>query len=47
MKQFIVTTTIQVHADDEDHAIEQALELMADGQFTPEVKEITIDKEII
>lgn len=39
MKKYTVTVTINVLADDEDHAIEQALEQMQDGQFTPEVKE--------
>lgn len=39
MKQFMVTTTIEVYADDKDHALEQALELMIDGQFIPEVQE--------
>lgn len=40
MKHYQVTVVIRVQADDDDHALEQALEQMVDGQFTPEVKEI-------
>lgn len=39
MTHYKVTITINVQADDEDHAYEQALELLSDGQFTPEIEE--------
>ena len=40
MKTYQITITINTQGDDEDHAYEQALEQLADGQFTPEIKEI-------
>lgn len=39
MKDYRITITINVKADDEDHAYEQALEQLTDGQFTPEIVE--------
>lgn len=41
MKNYLVTTTIKVQADDEDHAIEQALELITDGQFYLDAQEVS------
>ena len=38
MRTYTVTVVVNVTADDEDHALEQALEQIADGQFTPEVE---------
>lgn len=40
MKRYSVIVEIRVSADDATHAIEQALELISDGQFTPSVKEL-------
>lgn len=37
MRKYEVMVRVPVQADDEDHAIEQALEMIADGQFTPYV----------
>jgi len=40
MNKYIITVTVNLLADDEEHAIEQALDQIAGGQFTPEVKEV-------
>jgi hypothetical protein len=39
MKNYKMTVVVTVQAEDEDHAYEQALEQLTDGQFTPELKE--------
>lgn len=39
MKKYRITINVNVLADDEDHAYEQALEQISDGQFTPEIEE--------
>lgn len=38
MDKYTVSVSVYVYADNEDHAIEQALEQIADGQFMPEVE---------
>lgn len=41
MHNYEVTITINsIKADDEDHAYEQALEQLSDGQFTPIITEV-------
>lgn len=38
MKYYTVMVRVPVMADDEDHAYEQALDMIADGQFTPYIE---------
>lgn len=40
MKAYAIKIVITVQADDDDHAYEQALEQLRDGQFTPEITEL-------
>lgn len=40
MKRYSVIAKILVSADNETHAVEQALDLISDGQFTPAVAEL-------
>lgn len=42
MKAYNVTVVVRLQADDEDHALIQALEIIADGQFTPDVTEVVL-----
>jgi hypothetical protein len=42
MKPYTITVTIQVQADDEDHALDQALDQIVDGQFTPNVQQMPL-----
>lgn len=41
MNLYEITIKLKVQADDEDHAYEQALDQITDGQFTPDIAEIT------
>lgn len=40
MHQYQIRIVINVKADNEDHAYEQALDQLTDGQFTPEIVEV-------
>lgn len=45
MKNYQITITVNATGDDEDHAYEQALEQITDGQFTPQIKDLSNDNE--
>lgn len=40
MNQYQIRIVINVKADDKDHAYEQVLDQLTDGQFTPEIVEV-------